>query len=529
MIHVGIAIAILMGSLLLGVSIPFAFGAGTIYMYTMLGGTFATTLPVGFNGINTMVLLAIPTFIMAGGFIEKGKVGDELVSVVEMLVGRFRGGLMLAVSYASAIFGAICGSAAATCSCIGSIMAPKLKMAGYSKGLSAALISSSAPLGLLIPPSSLMIMYAWVSGESVLACFLSTVIPGVCLATLLGVVGMILAQREGVQPLENWVPIYSAPGLKKTWHATPALLLPVIILGGIYGGVMTPTEAACVSTLYCIPVAIYIYRGMKWSDAPEILKETGTTTGVIMVMLFFVSMLSRYFIYEDLPGALVDMIYLFTTNKNVILLMMNVFMIIMGMLMDDGSALLLSTPILVPIAKEIGVSPIHFAAILGVNLGMGNVTPPCAPMLYLGARVVGTDASHSMKPTLLLILFAWLPTLLVVTYVPGFSQAVRFGNVLFVSGQVGEDIQGNIPKGIEAQVELAIENARRILRAAGSDLDKVLMCRCFLQKQEDFAGMNQVYFKYFGDAKVGPARYTVVAPPVADCYLFEIAMFAVVE
>lgn len=152
MIHVGIAIAILMGSLLLGVSIPFAFGAGTIYMYTMLGGTFATTLPVGFNGINTMVLLAIPTFIMAGGFIEKGKVGDELVSVVEMLVGRFRGGLMLAVSYASAIFGAICGSAAATCSCIGSIMAPKLKMAGYSKGLSAALISSSAPLGLLIPP-----------------------------------------------------------------------------------------------------------------------------------------------------------------------------------------------------------------------------------------------------------------------------------------------------------------------------------------------------------------------------------------
>lgn len=421
MIHVGIAIAILMGSLLLGVSIPFAFGAGTIYMYTMLGGTFATTLPVGFNGINTMVLLAIPTFIMAGGFIEKGKVGDELVSVVEMLVGRFRGGLMLAVSYASAIFGAICGSAAATCSCIGSIMAPKLKMAGYSKGLSAALISSSAPLGLLIPPSSLMIMYAWVYGESVLACFLSTVIPGVCLATLLGVVGMILAQREGVQPLENWVPIYSAPGLKKTWHATPALLLPVIILGGIYGGVMTPTEAACVSTLYCIPVAIYIYRGMKWSDVPEILKETGTTTGVIMVMLFFVSMLSRYFIYEDLPGALVDMIYLFTTNKNVILLMMNVFMIIMGMLMDDGSALLLSTPILVPIAKEIGVSPIHFAAILGVNLGMGNVTPPCAPMLYLGARVVGTDASHSMKPTLLLILFAWLPTLLVVTYVPGFS------------------------------------------------------------------------------------------------------------
>lgn len=421
MTHVIIAIIILMGSLLLGVSIPFAFGAGTIYMYFMLDGTFATTLPVGFNGINTMVLLSIPTFIMAGGFIERGKIGDELVSVVEMFVGRFRGGLMLAISYASAIFGAICGSAAATCSSIGSIMAPKLKRAGYSDGISAALISSSAPLGLLIPPSSLMIMYAWVSGESVLACFLCTVIPGICLATLLGIIGMILSRREGVQALEGWTPIYSSAGLKKTRKAIPALLLPVIILGGIYGGIMTPTEAACISTLYCIPVAIYIYKGMKWKDVPRVFTETGTTTGVIMVMLFFVSMLSRYFIYEDLSGALVQIIYLFTHDKNVILLMMNIFMIIMGMLMDDGSALLLSTPILVPIAKEIGVSPIHFAAILGVNLGMGNVTPPCAPMLYLGARVVGTDASKSMKPTLLLILFAWLPTLILVTYVPQFS------------------------------------------------------------------------------------------------------------
>jgi len=421
MTHVLIAIAVLMISLLLGVSIPFAFGAGMIYMYYMLGGAFASTLPVGFNGINTMVLLAIPTFIMAGGFIERGRIGDELVSVVEMFVGKFRGGLMLAVSYASAVFGAICGSAAATCSCIGSIMAPKLKKAGYDEGTAAALISSSAPLGLLIPPSSLMIMYAWVSGESVLACFLCTVIPGICLATLLGVVGMILARRKGAKALDNWTPICSPLGWKKTQHAFPALLLPVIILGGIYGGIMTPTEAACVSTLYCIPVAIYIYRGMRWRDIPKVFWETGTTTGVIMVMLFFVSMLSRYFVYEDLSGTLVQIIYMFTRNKNVILFMMNVFMIIMGMLMDDGSALLLSTPILVPIAKEIGVSPIHFAAILGVNLGMGNVTPPCAPMLYLGARVVGTDASKSMKPTLLLIAFAWLPTLLIVTYIPAFS------------------------------------------------------------------------------------------------------------
>ena len=422
MIHVLIAIVVLMVSLLIGVAIPFAFGAGTIYLYYTLGGSFATGLPVGFNGINSMVLLAIPTFIMAGGFIEHGNIGDQLVGFLDMLVGKIRGGLMLVVSYSSAVFGAICGSGSATCSCIGSVMAPRLKKAGYDEGLSAALVASSAPLGLLIPPSSLMIMYAWVSGESVLACFLCTVIPGICLATLLGIVGIIMARKKNVQVSENWVPVYSKAGLKKTRTAVPALIMPLIILGGIYGGIMTPTEAACISTLYCIPVALYVYRGIKWKDVPTVFFKTGVTTGVIMLMLFFVSILSIYFIYEDLPGMMVQFIYKFTTDRNLILLMMNVFMIIMGMLMDDASALLLSTPILLPIAKEIGVSPIQFAAIVGVNLGMGNVTPPCAPMIYLSSRVVGVDVAKVLKPTLFLIIFAWLPTLIIVTYFPDFSM-----------------------------------------------------------------------------------------------------------
>lgn len=421
MIHVYIAIGVLMVCLLTGVAIPFAFGAGAIYLYYTLGGTFASSLPVGFNGISSMVLLAIPTFIMAGGFIEHGKIGDQLVGFLDMIVGKIRGGLMLVVSLSSAVFGAICGSGSATCSCIGAIMAPRLKKAGYNEGLSAALVASSAPLGLLIPPSSLMIMYAWVSGESVLSCFLCTVVPGICLALLLGIVGIVMARIQKVPATDDWTPIYTKRGMKKTKVAIPALIMPVIILGGIYGGIMTPTEAACVSTLYCIPVALWVYHGIKVKDIPNVFYKTGVTTGVIMLMLFFVSILSRYFIYEDLPGMMVDLIYKVTKNKNIILLMMNVFMIIMGMLMDDASALLLSTPILLPIAKEIGVSPIHFAAIVGVNLGMGNVTPPCAPMIYLSARVVGVDVSKSLKPTLFLILFAWLPTLAVVTYFPNFS------------------------------------------------------------------------------------------------------------
>ena len=212
MTNVFISIAILMVVLIMGTSIPFAFGAGMIYLYFSLHGTFATGLPVGFNGINTAILLAIPTFVMAGGFIERGRIGDQLVSFLYMIIGKIRGGLCLVVAYASAVFGAISGSAAATNSCIGSVMAPRLKAAGYSDALSAAVIASSAPLGLLIPPSSMMIMYAWLSGESVLTCFVCTVVPGVLLATLIGIVGIVIAKHEGVQPASDYVPLISREG-----------------------------------------------------------------------------------------------------------------------------------------------------------------------------------------------------------------------------------------------------------------------------------------------------------------------------
>lgn len=414
-------IVVLIAMIVLGVSIPFAFGTAMVYYYFILGGSPATTVSVGFSQLNSLVLLAIPMFVIAGGVIEKGRLGEALVNFIDMFVGHIKGGLGAVSVITSAIFGAITGSCAACLSCIGSIMYPKLRKAGYDEGFATALLVNAGPLGLLIPPSADQILYAWSAGLSVLACFLSTVVPGLILAALLCVINFIYAKKSSSVQITEKVKFFSSRGMQRTGVAIPALLFPIIILGGIYGGIMTPTEAAAVSVIYAIPVGIYIYKGMKWRDLRSIFIETGTTTGTIMVMLFVIMIVSRYFVMAGVPDMMKEALLSVSDNKYIILLMCNIFMIIIGMLMDDVSGMLLCTPLLLPVVTAVGVHPIHFAAIIGVNLGMGNITPPTAPLLYIGCRLTGAPLNKVMKPTLIMLFGAWLPTLLLTTYVPQIS------------------------------------------------------------------------------------------------------------
>lgn len=417
---VTIALLILVVTLIMGIPIPFCFGASLIYMVIEGGYNVGSLLPVGFSKMSAIVLLAIPLFIVAGGLMEKGRIAGPLVELAELFVGRFKSGLGAAAVIASAVFGSISGSAAATLSCIGTIMHPKLKDANYPAGHSAALIANAAPLGLLIPPSSIQIIYAWVGNQSVLACFLATVIPGLILIALLCFVNYLLLRgNDGIVVQNSSADEAMFVNVKKkTVGAGPAILMPVIILGGIYGGFMTPTEAAGIAVLYAIPVGFFVYRGLSLKNFFEVIRETATTTGVVMVMFFVVMILSRVFILEDLPYTIMDALQSISENKYMLLIMINIFMIIIGMLMDDVSGTLLATPVLLPVVMELGVSPIQFAAILGVNLGMGNITPPTAPLLYLGARVGKTKIDGMMYPTLCMICFAWLPTLILTTYIP---------------------------------------------------------------------------------------------------------------
>ncbi|MDI3326482.1 TRAP transporter large permease [Pontibacterium granulatum] len=408
-------------ALVIGIPVPFAFGLALVYMYLTGDHDPAGFLTSGHWRMNVLVLLAIPLFIMAGTIMERGKIAQPLVELAELFVGRFKGGIAYAAVGASAVFGSIAGSATATLTCIGSIMMPQLRRANYPEGLSAALITNAAPLGLLIPPSAIQIIYAWVTRQSVLKCFLATIVPGLILVVLLCIVNYIMLRKYNNIKILPKSENFTGDVAKKSRFALPALLMPFMILGGIYGGIMTPTEAAGIAVVYAIPVGFFIYKGLNKDNFKEALVQSATTTGVVMVMFFMVMIVSRLLIFEDIPTLAKDLIFSVSDNPIVVLIMVNVVMILIGMLMDDVSGVLLASPLLFPIVVELGVDPIQFAAIVGVNLGMGNITPPTAPLLYLGSRVTGVRVSAMLKPTLIMILFAWIPTLIITTYVPQVS------------------------------------------------------------------------------------------------------------
>lgn len=423
-IEVIISVVILVVGLILGMPIPFAFGGSFLWLTYTMDFNPNTLLASGYTQINSVVLLAIPLFVLAGKIMEKGNIGDALIGLVERFVGKAKSGLGAVSVIVSAVFGSISGSASATLSCIGSLMYPRMLKAGYPTGYTAALLAAACPLGLLIPPSSAQILYAWSSGTSVLACFTATVVPGIILVIFLCLVNAVMCSKMDIRQPEKEEGSWLANTGKATLHAIPALIMPIIILGGIYGGIMTATEAAAISVAYAIPVGFLVYKGLKGKNFVQALTESASTTGVIMVMFFMVMIFSKLLTMLNVPTQIAESLLSITDNRIIILLMINIFMVIIGMIMDDTSGILLCTPILLPIVTGIGVHPVHFAAILGVNLGMGNITPPTAPMLYLSGRVVGAKINTMLKPIMIFIIFAWIPTLLLTTYIPAVATTL---------------------------------------------------------------------------------------------------------
>lgn len=415
-----IAVVLLVILLVMGVGIPFAFSGVTVALILLLGYSPDFLIPASYNNLNSLVLCCIPLFMLAGTIIREGQIGDALIDFIQQFLGRFKAGLGIVTVLVCGLFGAVCGSAAATLSAVGSIMAPKLADRGYKRGQIAALLSSSCVLGLLIPPSAAQILYAWSSGASVLACFLATITPGCILMVLLSTVQYF--QVRHLPEIEERKPekmdMHFKPVMKRTGRAIPALFMPVIVLGGIYGGFLTTMEAAAVATVYCVPIAIMYYKGMKWSDLWRTILDAGYNCGAIAMMLMSCAILSRIFTTEHVPQLLVETAQSISSSPIVIMIMINLVLVVLGMLMDDGSAIVLSTPLLLPVAMSIGIDPVHYAAIMGVNLGMGLCTPPCAPMLFLGASVAKSEANKAFKPIMQLILFAWIPTLIITAAFP---------------------------------------------------------------------------------------------------------------
>ncbi len=417
-----ISVFLIIFLLLSGLPVPFCFMLTTAFLIYILGYDPSFLIPYSYNQMSSMVLLCIPMFILVGGLMDKSGIGESLIDFVDIFVGKIKGSTGAVAVIACAVFGSISGSCAATLSCIGSIMYPRLKAHKYPDGYASALVACSAPLGLLIPPSSQMILFAWVGQQSVLACFLATLAPGLLLTFLLCVINFVIIRKD--PNVLSGSEAFTGKPLKlstRAFNAMPSLFMPVIVLGGIYGGFMTPTEASAIAVLYSIPVGFFIYKGLNKSNILGVVIETAATTGVVMIMMFCIMLLSRIYIMEGVPSMILEQLYRVSTNKYAILFLLNIFMIIIGMIMDDVSAMLLCTPILLPVMTQIGIHPIHFAGIIGVNLGMGNLTPPTAPTLYFGARMANVPVSKSLKPAMIFLLFAWLPVLLAVTYIPSMA------------------------------------------------------------------------------------------------------------
>lgn len=408
--------------IVLGVPISMAFGFLAFSLAIWFNMDPAFLMPVTFVKIRSVIILAGPLFILLGGVIHLSGLAGRLVDLVNAVMGRIRGSLGAVAVVALAIFGSITGAISAGIACIGTIIIPKMEEMGYPRGHATALVACAGVLGQLIPPSVPMIFYAYLTGQSIPAVWLASVGPGIVVVIIYIFLNWLMSRNFPlVMPPKLGFKEQTKTAATALYRGIPVLLLPVLILGAVYGGITTPTEAAAVGVVYIFVVAGLFYRSFTLRELGRTIYSAGATSGVIIIMLFFILITSRILIVETIPQQMADWVTETMASPVLVLLMINVIMLIMGMLMDDLSGTLLAATMLYPIVTAIGVNPLHFAAIVGVNLGLGCVTPPCAPMLFLAGRIGNCPAEQYMKPALILMFAGMLPVLAVTTYWPELS------------------------------------------------------------------------------------------------------------
>ena len=406
--------------ILLGIGVPVAYSIGLSSMFTLLLTipslpALSTLAQRMATALDSFALLAIPFFILAGQMMNRGGIAGRLIDLAKVLVGRLPGGLAFVNIISCMLFGAISGSAVAAASAIGGFMTGRMEKEGYSKSFSAAINITSSTTGLVIPPSNVLIVYSLASGGvSIAALFLAGYIPGI-------LVGLSLMIVAGVWSYVKKYPVGESAGLKeafiKTWRALPSLLLLVIVMGGIVAGIFTATEASAIAVVYTAILSIGVYKEVKWNDVPEIFIETAKTTAVVMLLIGTSMGMSWVMSYENIPQEVSEALIGLSDNKIVILIIINLILLFVGIFMDMTPAILIFTPIFLPVVTQLGMNPVHFGIIMVLNLCIGLCTPPVGSVLFVGVGVAKTTIQKVIKP-LLPLFIAMLVALLVVTYFP---------------------------------------------------------------------------------------------------------------
>jgi tripartite ATP-independent transporter DctM subunit len=418
----GVMFGAMLGLMLLGVPILFAIGLASVLGIMVIGPSAPWIIVPSsmFNGMNSFPLMAIPFFLLAGELMNRGGISKRLVAFAVALVGHISGGLGHANVVSNAMLAAVSGSALANIAAVGRVMIPVMEKQGYEREFATGITISSSLLGPIIPPSITMVVYAVTAGASIGGLFLAGVVPGLIMALMLMLVIYIRARKRNY-------PVNDAFSLREVWRtgkeAIIALMMPVIILGGIFGGIMTPTEAAAVAVAYALIVGLFVFRELKIKDIGEIFTSTGILTGFIMLIVGAARVFSDLLAQEAIPQAIAGAILALTTNDILLLLLINFMLLLVGCLMDTTAAIIILVPILLPIATELGMDPLLFGVMMCINLVIGLATPPVGIALYLGADVANLRVEKVIRATMPFLLVQIL-VLLLVAFVPAVSMSL---------------------------------------------------------------------------------------------------------
>lgn len=407
----------------LGLGVPISFGIGIASLLTiMLSLDFTAALSVisqkMASGLDSFALLAIPFFILAGNIMNQGGIALRLIEFAKVLGGRLPGSLAHVNVLANMMFGAISGSAVASAAAVGGTMAPLQKKEGYDEAYSAAVNITSCPTGLLIPPSNTFIVYSLISGgTSIGALFLAGYVPGLIMGVGLMVVAGLIARRRNYP-----VPAKASRQemVKKTLDALPSLSLIIVIMGGIIGGIFTATEASAIAVVYTLLLAVVFYREVSLRQLPSIILESVMTTSIVLLLIGASMGMSWAMANADIPFMISDALLAVSDNPIVILLIINVILLVVGIFMDMTPALLIFTPIFLPIAMDLGMDPVHFGIMMTFNLCIGICTPPVGSALFIGCSVAKVKIDKVIKP-LLPFYAVLILALMLVTYLPSVS------------------------------------------------------------------------------------------------------------
>jgi C4-dicarboxylate transporter DctM subunit len=406
----------------ISISVPIGIALGLATLISMLLTSNISTMVMAqncFAGLDSFPLMAIPFFIFAGNLMGYGGISKRLLDFAGTLVGFLTGGLAMVTTLACMFFAAISGSGPATVSAIGSFMMPAMKERNYDPGFAAAITAAAGSIGVIIPPSIPFVIYGVVTGASIGELFMAGIIPGILIGIGLMVVNYLISKKEGYTgDTERFTFGRVVTSFRKSFFA---LLIPVIILGGIYGGVFTPTEAAVVGVVYALIVGIFVYRELGWKEIYAAMKETVLINGATTFMIGLSLTFANYLTMAQVPASVANFLLNVSDNPIIVLLILNIFLLFVGCFIDNISSCVILAPILLPVVLKLGIDPVHFGVVMTMNLAIGFVTPPYGANLFIASAVGGTPVERISKYVFPFI-GSMIIVLLLTTYIPSIAM-----------------------------------------------------------------------------------------------------------